>query len=132
MYQLTIKPRFLETDALGHINHTVLPVWLEDGREPIFLLFMPELNVKNWNLILAKLEISYKKQIYFGTPVELRTYLKKIGNASMTVRQEIWQNKEICAVGEVTNIHFDHQAQKAMPIPKHIRQELEKHLYKPA
>ena len=35
MLSLTVSPRFAETDALGHINNTVIPVWFEQGRHGI-------------------------------------------------------------------------------------------------
>ncbi|MCJ8299448.1 MAG: hypothetical protein MJK13_11020 [Pseudomonadales bacterium] len=53
MFTNTISPRFLETDALGHINNTVLPMWFEASRDPVFKIFSPELDVNNWKLILA-------------------------------------------------------------------------------
>jgi len=40
MISETIKPRFLETDALGHINNTVVPGWFEGARDPVFRWFM--------------------------------------------------------------------------------------------
>jgi acyl-CoA thioester hydrolase len=129
MFKLTINPRFLETDALGHINHTVIPMWFESGREPLFRLFNPKLNVKAWNLIMAKIEISFNQQIFFGKPVDIHTYIKKIRNTSIIIRQEVWQAEELCAIGEIINIHFNHQTQKAIRIPPKIRGELEKHLY---
>ena len=45
MLATSISPRFLETDALGHINNTVLPMWFEAAREPVFRMFSPELDL---------------------------------------------------------------------------------------
>jgi len=41
VFELKIKPRFCETDALGHINNTSVPMWFEQGREPLFEFFVP-------------------------------------------------------------------------------------------
>lgn len=129
MFKLTINPKLLETDVLGHINHSVLPMWFEGAREPLFRIFSPELNIKAWPLIMAKIEIVFKQQIFFGQPVHILTTISKIGNTSITIRQEVWQNEKLCAIGEIVNIHFNHQIQKAIPIPPNIRRKLEKHLY---
>ena len=40
----TITPRFCDTDALGHISNTTLPVWFEGARDPIFRWFTPDLD----------------------------------------------------------------------------------------
>lgn len=45
MFKEIIKPRFNETDALSHINNTVLTAWFEGARDPIFKLFTPDLDV---------------------------------------------------------------------------------------
>ena len=59
MYTESLMPRFSDTDALGHINNTTIPVWFEGAREPVFKLFTPDLNPKDWHLIIAKIEINY-------------------------------------------------------------------------
>jgi acyl-CoA thioesterase FadM len=35
MFKETIQPRFNETDALGHVNNTVLTKWFEGVVDPI-------------------------------------------------------------------------------------------------
>ena len=32
MFELTVTPRFYETDAFGHVNNTVVTGWFETGR----------------------------------------------------------------------------------------------------
>jgi len=54
MFSELITPRFSDTDALGHINNTMVPIWFEGARDPVFKLFMPELDPNNWQLILAR------------------------------------------------------------------------------
>ena len=56
MFSEKMMPHFSDTDALGHINNTKPPVWFEGGREPVFKLFIPDLDLKNWQLIIAKIE----------------------------------------------------------------------------
>ena len=53
MFSEEFNVRFYETDALAHVSNTVLVGWFESGREPIFKLFNPELDLQNWPLILA-------------------------------------------------------------------------------
>ena len=38
MFIEKVMPRFSETDVLGHINNTALPIWFEAARTP-FLNF---------------------------------------------------------------------------------------------
>jgi len=128
MFSLTIQPRFAETDALGHLNNTTLPIWFEQGRTPIFEIFVPGLDVKSWNLILAKIEVEFVREIFYGNEVEIRTSVERIGNSSLVVYQEAWQHDELAAIGRATMVHFNHQAKKSEPIPDSIRAQLAQHI----
>ena len=35
MFTTVITPRVSETDGMGHINNTVIPIWFEAGRKGI-------------------------------------------------------------------------------------------------
>lgn len=128
MFELTIEPRFSETDALGHINNTVIPIWFEQGRTPIFRMFVPNLDVSRWSLVLARIEIDYLREIFYGTSVEIRTGVEKIGNTSYVVSQELWQEGEKKATGRTVAVCFDTETRKSSPIPEAVREQLTKHL----
>tara|TARA_R110002167_G_scaffold52073_4_gene150738 strand:- start:459 stop:854 length:396 start_codon:yes stop_codon:yes gene_type:complete len=127
MFSLIVGPRFSETDALGHINNTVLPVWFEQARTPIFEIFTPTLAVEKWELILAKIDVSFLKQIFYGKDVEVKTYVQSVGNSSFIVYHEAWQENVKVAEGTAVMVHFDHGTQKSKPIPRDIRLVLDKH-----
>lgn len=128
MFAMTIEPRFVETDALGHINNTVLPAWFEQARTPIFKIFTPSLAIDMWELILAKIDVSFLSQIYYGMTVEIRTYIQSIGNSSFVVYQQAWQDNNKVAEGHAILVNFDHDTQKSKPIAEYIRQALNEHL----
>lgn len=128
MFSLTLEPRFDETDALGHINNTVLPAWFEQARTPIFRFFTPDLDVDKWVLILAKISVEYKKELFYAKEVEIKTFVERIGNSSFEVYQEAWQDGELGALGHSTLVHFDHQAKCSKPIEGEVRKQLEQHI----
>ena len=128
MLQETITPRFSETDALGHINNTVVPVWFEQARRPLFQLFTPDLDPLKWNLIVARIEIDFLGELRYGKEAVIRTSVAKIGNASFHIAQEIYQQEEIRARGMAILVHYDYQLRKSKPIPTEIRQQLEQYL----
>lgn len=129
MFSMFVEPRFSETDALGHINNTVLPVWFEQARTPIFRFFTPSLAIDEWELILAKIEVSFLKQIYYGKQLEVRTYIESIGTRSFVVYHEAWQSAEKVADGKAVMVNFDHETQKTKAIPDSIKSLLESHLF---
>jgi len=124
MYSMSFPVRFYETDALQHVSNTVLAGWFEAAREPVFKIFTPELDLKNWPLILASYTIDFLAQIYYGKDVTVKTGVSRIGGSSFDVHQELWQDGKLCAKGKTTMVHFDYRAQKSAPINDEIRTKL--------
>lgn len=130
MFAVTISPRVYETDAFGHINNTVVPGWFEKGREPLFRLFTPDLDLRKLPLIIARIEVDFLAELHFGSDVEIRGWVKKIGNTSFHVLQEAWQNGVCGARGVCVQVHFDYAGKRAVPIKEALRIALEQHLAK--
>ncbi len=116
MYSQQIQPRFNDTDALGHINNTVLAVWFEGARDPLFRLFTPDLNPADWRLILAKFSVEFHAELFYGQPVEVRTWVSRIGNSSFDVSQQAWQQDKLCASGVAVMVHYDFAGKTSVPL----------------
>lgn len=129
MYRTCIEPRVSETDGVGHINNTTVPIWFEAGRNQLFKLFTPDDSFQNWKMIIINMNVDYTDQIYFGRDVEVRTWVKRLGNSSLELYEEIYQDDRLCAKGSAIYVNFNLQTQKSEPIPEKIRVELEKHQY---
>ncbi|ESP95345.1 MULTISPECIES: acyl-CoA thioesterase [Pseudoalteromonas] len=125
-----IMPRFSETDVLGHINNTVLPVWFEAARAPIFKIFTPDLNPRNWKLIVAKVEVTFKGELFYGQEVEIKTMIEKVGNSSFVILQQAWQHAECCAEGRTTMVRYDFAAKASQSLDERERTALSEYLVK--
>lgn len=129
MFTEKTTPRFSDTDALGHINNTVFAVWFEGARLPVFKIFTPELNLQHWPLIVASVKLDYHAQTHFGSEVELRTFISRIGNSSFEVYQQAWQNGVNTVSGTAVMVQFDYVVSKAKAITAEQKQQLNLHLY---
>lgn len=130
MFSQILETHFSDTDALGHINNRMLPIWFEGARDPVFKIFMPNLDISDWRLILAKMEVNFHAQMFYGKSVEIRTYIGRIGHSSFDVYQELWQDDVKAASGTAVMVHFNHQNQRSTPIPDDIVTQLKLHMYK--
>ncbi|MFJ7972880.1 acyl-CoA thioesterase [Psychrobacillus sp. NPDC096389] len=129
MYKTVIEPRVSETDGVGHINNTTVPVWLEAGRNKLFALFNPDNSFKNWKMVILKTTVEYKQQLYFGANVEIKCWVKRIGNSSLELYEEIWQKGKLSAKANTIYVNYNIQENKSETIPIEIRNELENHMY---
>lgn len=128
MFEYRIEPRFSETDALGHINNTVVPVWFEAARSDIFRLVHPRLTREDWPMILAGIKVDFVAQIHLGGEVAVKTGIQKIGTKSFTVGQQAYQHDKLVARGEAVLVWFDYRQQASQPIPEDVRALLQQHL----
>jgi len=125
-FNLEIQPRFSETDGLGHINNTVLPVWFEAAREPIFEIFNPGQVLDRWNLIVAGLSVDFSTPTHYGKPVCIKTWISRVGNSSFEVTQQSWQAGKLTAQAKTSLVHYDYGIDKSQPIGEVIKVELKK------
>ena len=121
-----ITPGFYESDALGHINNTVIPMWLEKARTPIFKIFTPDLDPKKWELILAKIEIEYLRELDYRLIVIIKSGIQHIGNSSFLIRQELFQDEKFSARGLTTLVRFDYKKKQSQALTEKLRSDLEK------
>jgi len=128
MFSNTFEPRFLETDALGHINNTVLPMWFEASRDPVFKFFTPQMDVNNWKLILASFSINFHAETHYGSSVEIKTYISRIGNSAFDVYQECWQGGHKTVSGTATLVHFCHSQKVSLALTQQQIALLQDHL----
>lgn len=128
MNEFKITPRFSDTDALGHINNAAYATWFEEARRPFFKFFVPDLDPKKWNLIIARIEIDYLAQGSYQDEAEIKTQVEKIGNSSFVLIQEAIQNNKVICKGKSFLVHYDYQTEKSVLIPEEIKEKLKKYL----
>lgn len=124
MIKFKLSPRFKDTDALGHINNASYATWFEEARRPIFEYFIPDLDPKKWNLIIARVEIDYLAQGHYHKDVTVETSVEKVGNSSFVLIQEAFQEGKAIGRGKSYLVHFDYETQKSIQIPDGIREKL--------
>jgi acyl-CoA thioester hydrolase len=130
MFNIKVTPRFGDTDGLRHINNIALTEWFEVGRNPIFRIFTPDLDLsyEKWKLILVRTEFDYRGQMFYGKDVEIKSYITKIGNTSFTIGHEAWQDGKLKATGKAVIVHYDFLEEKSVPITESQRKLLAEHL----
>ena len=64
----------------------------------------------------------------FGSDVEVRTRVARLGNSSLQLAQEVWQDGRMTARGLATLVNFDPQTRRATAIPDVARAALSEHM----
>ena len=128
MLKHTIRPRFCDTDALGHINNTVIPVWFLEAREPVLRMFAPDADLQRGGIAVVRIELDYLAETRFGEDVQIQTQVSHIGNSSFRLLQEVHQGDTVTARGMTTLVSFDARTRRASPITADARAALLEHM----
>jgi len=130
MFSTIIQPRFGDTDCLGHVNNAALALWFETARNPLFRIFVPDLNfkVETFPLIIAHTDYDFVSELFFQHEVEIRTWISHIGSSSFTVYHQAWQKERLCVNGTAVVVHYDFTKKQSTPLPPDKKKRLKEHL----
>ena len=109
------------------IINTRVPQWFEAARNDLFRIFTPDLDMKKWQLILARIEVDFVGELFYGSDVEIRTSVSRVGGSSFCVHQEVWQNGALGAKGEATMVRYDFSTGKSLRLTEEQKEELNAH-----
>jgi acyl-CoA thioester hydrolase len=108
-HQIDVRPRYCETDALGHVSNVVFPVYLELGRLQYFIAAGdPEPGPFAFAHVAAELQLRYVAACYYDEPLEVRSKLVALGRTSATMEQAIvGAGGSIRALARVSVVHSE-------------------------
>lgn len=74
------------------------------------------------------LKVDFLREVFFGSDVEVRVCVEKIGRSSLVLAEEIWQADVLCASAKTVYVHVDSQTRKSAEIPNMERLLLRRHM----
>jgi len=126
-----LEVRYGDLDPQGHVNNAKHLTYFEQARLAYLIelgLFSKDQSFMEIGVILADVHITYLEPIYFGQAIKAGVRTAKVGNKSMTWKQNIVDSatgKEL-AKGEVVLVSYDYREGKAIPIPDLWRDKINK------
>jgi acyl-CoA thioester hydrolase len=108
-FGVDVRPRYCETDALGHVSNVVYPAYLELSRLQYFIAAGdPEPGPFAFAHVAAELQLRYVAACYYDEPLVVRSKLVALGRTSATMEQAIvGADHSIRALSRVTVVHSD-------------------------
>jgi acyl-CoA thioester hydrolase len=123
-HNINIQVRFVDTDALSHINNSAFAHYAEHAR----IQFFQDLGGKLGHLILARLAIDFRSQVHFGSQLSVNTQVANVGNSSIQLHQVVSASSEALQVAaeiESVVVYFDYEENRPMRVPEELRERLE-------
>jgi len=110
--------RFGDLDPQGHVNNTVFATFLETGRVAFLREPGNALSPPGTTSVLARLDISFLKELHWPGTVQIGTGVAQIGRSSFTFLQAIFHEGECAATGRATMVMIDGMTRRARPLPE--------------
>jgi len=128
-HKLNLSVRFMDLDALQHVNNARYLNFLEEARiaycQEKLNLFN---NINDLNVLVARIEIDFMKPIHFEDKLSIHTRVSKMGTKSFTFESVFSVEKEhantIVSRALQTLVTFDIKSGKSIEVPNDIRQKI--------
>jgi len=118
-----IQIRFTDLDQLGHVSNSIYPQYLDMGRIDHYLAVQKEIELNHLSIkqpinVVASLHINYLSEIKLTHTVFVETWCEKIGNKSMTLRQDLFADGQCAARASVVIVGIDPVTRSTVTYPR--------------
>jgi acyl-CoA thioester hydrolase len=103
--EIAIRVRYAETDRMGLLHHANYLVYFEQGRIELFRsqgYSYKDVEDQGYYLVLTRVEVKYKKPVFFDDALTLRTIIKRTTAVRIDHRYEMLRDGTLVAEGEST------------------------------
>jgi acyl-CoA thioester hydrolase len=111
-----IQTRWPDFDALGHLNHAVYHVYLDEARDEALRSTVGDFSV--WPNVVVHASIDYRREIALGVrEILVRTRIAGVGRSSVRFVQTILTpDGELAAEAEAVLVAWDPQTRRSREI----------------
>ncbi len=122
-----LKPRFRDTDAMGHINNAVYVTYLEVARQEYWRAFKQDDNYRVVPFILAHVDVDFRSEALMHETLELCIRCSYVGHKSFGFDYAIREltSGRLVVSAKSVQVFYDYAAKTSVPCPDDMRGRLE-------
>ena len=122
-----LRPRFRDTDAMGHINNAVYVTYLEVARQEYWRGFSRNEDYRVVPFILAHVDVDFVSEALVRETLDLGIRCNGIGTKSFGFDYEIREDgtQRLVVKARSVQVFYDYAAKQSIPCPPEMRARLE-------
>lgn len=129
IFRHRLDVRFRDCDPMGHVNNAVYLTYLEQARfahwRAVWGVDFEGLPADAPGVILARVEIDYRRQAKYGDVLEVRISLERIGRTSFSYGyQVVDQDDAVVADAKSVQVMYDYTAGRPVPLSDDMKARL--------
>jgi acyl-CoA thioester hydrolase len=119
-----IQTRWPDFDALGHLNHAVYHVYLDEARDEALRSTVGDFEA--WPNVVVHASIDYRREVALGVrEIIVHTQIAEVGRSSVRFEQTIvTPDGELAAEAEAVLVAWDPETRRSREITPAERQRL--------
>jgi len=119
-----IQTRWPDFDALGHLNHAVYHVYLDEARDEALRNTVGDFDA--WPNVVVHASIDYRREVALGVrEIIVRTQIAEVGRSSVRFEQAIvTPDGELAAEAEAVLVAWNPETRRSREITPEERQRL--------
>jgi len=117
----THKLRFSDCDMVGHVNNAIYSVMFEAGRTDLMQAAGIYSLDSSFSMVIVRIEIDFKREMNWPGDVVIETYVERIGNKSIHMRQVLRSIGEVRAEGLSILAAIDRESRRAIELDQSWR-----------
>ena len=124
MHETPIAARWTDFDALGHLTHSVVFVYLDEARDAFVRERVGDFDA--WPTVVAHVSADFRREISRGpSELRVRTRVSDVGRSSVRFVQELLDaDGEVAVEAEAVLVAFDPETRASRPIGEEERAAL--------
>lgn len=109
-----VQMRWRDLDGLGHVNHTVVLTYLEEGRDA----FLREHGIPRDEYVVGRCSVNFRDEIDPGfETVTVQCVIREVGRSSVTTSERILgRDGEVVVDAEFGLVLWDPESRESRPI----------------
>ncbi|MEY3572985.1 MAG: hypothetical protein RJA77_900 [Pseudomonadota bacterium] len=110
------KLRYGDTDRQGHVNNAVFSTFLETGRVEMLQTQTEPILDPGCSFVIASLQLDYLNEVTWPGIVEIGTGVERVGSASVTLLQAVFQHGLCVANGKTVVVQVNNETRRSQPL----------------
>ncbi len=121
-FSVTLTPRVSETDLLGHINNTSIPVWFEELRvRYLEAVRQAAGGLPHLQLAVASVHVDYLDEVFHGEDVVMVLREVSVGNSSISLVGDMFQGGRHAVTAKAVLVNWDPDTRRPQRVPDEYR-----------
>ena len=118
-----LRPRFRDTDAMGHLNNAVYVTYFEVARGEYWRALTKETNYRRVPFILAHTTIDFRSPAFVHEMLDVGISVTKLGTKSFECSYRIVEQatRRLVCEGRSVQVIFDYEKDASYPMPEELK-----------